>query len=450
MLQIRPYDEVTHAGDLRYIQLTVAGQEPQRLGAQAAPDSSSSSSVASVQVVVVCNSSSSDSPEYAACAKLSQQLWHYGAGPASLSSAAASGGMKALTSNSARPAGLKASSARVAAAKPNGPASQANGNSNHQPEGFLDARSPVAVSPSLRGDDSAAAGVGASARGASSANRKVAKGRKKPNATLALMQHRRAKAAAEDSEDSNRPHSSQMPQQAGEPTAAGFAPSSTSSIHLQHSTQQSATISSQNGNQRWQASPEEEEEEGSVASSARAPQSQGSSAPRLIHSVWVNFQPDERSNAVLGDDFKHLHGPQWLWQSFGGPNPNAFSPGSFMQANVAAMRAAMTAISRFVPPASRVCELHAGVGVIGLQLASTAQLASLTCVEINPHCAAPLQQSRALLQGALDVRFITAAAGEAAAGDELQSADVLIVDPPRKGLEPDLLQVTVVVSVFRV
>jgi hypothetical protein len=50
----------------------------------------------------------------------------------------------------------------------------------------------------------------------------------------------------------------------------------------------------------------------------------------LLHSVWLNFQPDDDDNRVLGQSWLLLHGQQRGWQGFGGV-PVAVAPGSFIQ-----------------------------------------------------------------------------------------------------------------------
>jgi hypothetical protein len=50
----------------------------------------------------------------------------------------------------------------------------------------------------------------------------------------------------------------------------------------------------------------------------------------LLHSVWLNFQPADDDNRVLGSSWLLLHGQQWGWQGFGGV-PVAVAPGSFIQ-----------------------------------------------------------------------------------------------------------------------
>ena len=49
----------------------------------------------------------------------------------------------------------------------------------------------------------------------------------------------------------------------------------------------------------------------------------------LLHSLWANFQP-ERSNKILGPEWRLLHGPDLAWARLGGADI-AFGPGSFMQ-----------------------------------------------------------------------------------------------------------------------
>lgn len=75
----------------------------------------------------------------------------------------------------------------------------------------------------------------------------------------------------------------------------------------------------------------------------------------------------------MGPDFHHLHGPEDLWQSFGGALVNV-PPGSFVQANFGAMEAALAEVAQNVPPAASVADLHAGVGTIGER-----QCSSMSC-----------------------------------------------------------------------
>jgi hypothetical protein len=56
----------------------------------------------------------------------------------------------------------------------------------------------------------------------------------------------------------------------------------------------------------------------------------GAAASPLLHSVWLNFQPDHGSNKILGSEWLLMQGPEWAWQDFGGVQL-ALAPGSFVQ-----------------------------------------------------------------------------------------------------------------------
>ena len=124
----------------------------------------------------------------------------------------------------------------------------------------------------------------------------------------------------------------------------------------------------------------------------------------------------------------------------------------------------LAAMQRHVPPRSTVVDLHAGVGTIGLSLAATRAPHWVRCVEINGQGLRPFQQSAARLRqqwqaaagGGGSSRSssssTTTTSAEqppgleyhvAAAGSDparwCAGAQVLVCDPPRKGLEPELL-----------
>ena len=74
---------------------------------------------------------------------------------------------------------------------------------------------------------------------------------------------------------------------------------------------------------------------GSAATAAAGGSSSGSNGsnaqpPPLLHSIWVNFQPDTDINRVVGEGWQCLHGPHTGWQDFGGVQM-AVQPDSFVQ-----------------------------------------------------------------------------------------------------------------------
>lgn len=155
-----------------------------------------------------------------------------------------------------------------------------------------------------------------------------------------------------------------------------------------------------------------------------------------LHSLWWNGQP-ERSNAVLGE----------LWQRFAGPEAVSevsfgtrlfYPPGAFGQSHLSLADRIATAASEFIPDEARLVEFYAGVGALGLPLAK--RLRKLTLNELSPASLAGLERGvRELPEDVrARVRVVPGSAGDAA--KELDDAEVVLVDPPRKGLDPALLQ----------
>ncbi len=224
-----------------------------------------------------------------------------------------------------------------------------------------------------------------------------------------------------------------------------------------------------------------------------------SSSPLVaLHSIHANFQP-LKSNAILGPNTVLLHGSSESWThitlpltpssstdtSSSAPStsslppspekaqdlltvPISFDPNSFMQANPSTMTLALQSMRSWITPGSNIVDLHAGVGTIGLVLAASIEnIASLRAVEINPSAEASFWKSwKRLKKEEQDRKSEKTADGGAetserggaaflfslpekveyfvaAAGSDperwVQGADVVILDPPRKGLEPELL-----------
>ena len=99
-----------------------------------------------------------------------------------------------------------------------------------------------------------------------------------------------------------------------------------------------------------------------------------------------------------------------------------------------------------MPPGGELLELYSGVGTFSLALASAARgkarMARMRCVEVSPECAAPFAESRTRLRERfpdapeLDLRIARAQDDPA---EFLAGAETVLVDPPRKGLHPDVL-----------
>jgi len=154
-----------------------------------------------------------------------------------------------------------------------------------------------------------------------------------------------------------------------------------------------------------------------------------------LHSLWWNGNPD-RTNVILGPHWQRLAGPDTVREVIGGVGVH-YPPGAFGQSHLALADRLAALIASWVPDGARVCEFHAGCGALGLGL-----LARVTRLDCNEWAAPGLAGlARGIAERPPTERakvrvFAGRAGGHAALADE---ADVVVVDPPRRGLEPALL-----------
>lgn len=156
-----------------------------------------------------------------------------------------------------------------------------------------------------------------------------------------------------------------------------------------------------------------------------------------LHGLFFNGQP-ERSNAILGPHWQHMAGQAATHEHIGGASV-FFPPGAFGQANLELADRLVAGVHAHVPDGARVLECYAGTGAIGLGLAG--RVARLAMNERSPHGLAGLRlgidalgaDARARVQVIEGSADATVAALSGARGP-----DVVIVDPPRRGLDAGL------------
>jgi 23S rRNA (uracil1939-C5)-methyltransferase len=114
------------------------------------------------------------------------------------------------------------------------------------------------------------------------------------------------------------------------------------------------------------------------------------------------------------------------------------SASAFFQANRAVAALAYAAIARAlaVRAGERVVDAYAGVGGIALTLAPAA--AEVIGIESHAGAVADATASAAL-NGAANARFVAADAAAGLAAHVGERADVIVLNPPRKGCEPAVL-----------
>ena len=214
----------------------------------------------------------------------------------------------------------------------------------------------------------------------------------------------------------------------------------------------------------------------------------------LFHSVWVNYNPSSRyNNAITGrgeQAWKLMFGERYAREivatNMNSPPQLMFPPFVFRQANICAFTNIICNIRNWIQdmvdkkyPVSdksisdtheqvaaeksskkrkaalllqsnnddgkvrgvKCVELYAGVGTIGLNCLDL--LSELNCSDENPHnlaCfeAARLSMSPESIQDRASYR--SEPAGAVAASGGLRGFELILVDPPRKGLDDEVLQ----------
>ena len=148
----------------------------------------------------------------------------------------------------------------------------------------------------------------------------------------------------------------------------------------------------------------------------------------------------KKGNAVLGDKFITLYGPGYIEDTLCGLNFR-LSPRSFYQVNHhQAQRLYETAIEKAgITKNDTVLDLYCGVGTITLAMASAA--GKVIGVEVIPQAVEDARDN-ARRNGIENAEFFCGDAGQAALELERNGVrpDVVVVDPPRKGLNADTIE----------
>lgn len=154
-----------------------------------------------------------------------------------------------------------------------------------------------------------------------------------------------------------------------------------------------------------------------------------------LNGLWWNGNP-ERTNVILGPSFWHHSGREVVEERLGGARV-FFPPAAFGQNNQELFAQLLEHVRGLIPPGRDVVELYAGCGAIGLGLVERSR--SVLFNELGAASLAGLARGIDALPRELGARVRVIAGSAETAAPAIGPDSVVIVDPPRKGLEPSLL-----------
>jgi 23S rRNA (uracil1939-C5)-methyltransferase len=152
--------------------------------------------------------------------------------------------------------------------------------------------------------------------------------------------------------------------------------------------------------------------------------------------LWFNANL-ERSNTILGPDFVNWCGPESVVEHFGGAAVH-YPPGAFGQNNLDMAQNIIEHLRAQIPDGARVTEFYAGVGAIGLSV--LARAGEIRMNEAGAQSLRGLKLGVAQLDAANRAKISVVPGPAGAACLAASGSEVVIADPPRKGLDPELAE----------
>ncbi|MBQ2082533.1 MAG: 23S rRNA (uracil(1939)-C(5))-methyltransferase RlmD [Lachnospiraceae bacterium] len=167
-------------------------------------------------------------------------------------------------------------------------------------------------------------------------------------------------------------------------------------------------------------------------------------------SISLNINK-EKGNVILGEKIENLYGPGYITDMIG-PLSFRINPLAFFQVNPIQTEKLYKKALEFADLKGNetVWDIYCGIGTISLFLAQKA--GSVRGIEIIPEAVENAKEN-ALLNGFTNTNFYTGTAEELLPRiyeKEQKGADVIVVDPPRKGCGQSLLETIVKMQPSRV
>lgn len=149
-----------------------------------------------------------------------------------------------------------------------------------------------------------------------------------------------------------------------------------------------------------------------------------------LQGLWWNGNP-ERANTILGPLWEHVAGEAALRENLGGIDV-FLPPGAFGQSHASLFEELAVRARDCVPDGARVLELFAGTGAIGLGLLG--RCAHVAMNEISAHGLEGLARGIAARPPEERARAEMIPGDAAELRARIADADVVVVDPPRRGV----------------
>jgi 23S rRNA (uracil1939-C5)-methyltransferase len=168
-----------------------------------------------------------------------------------------------------------------------------------------------------------------------------------------------------------------------------------------------------------------------------------------VHSIWQNVN-EERTSLVLGEQMIKLWGNEVIYEMIGSVR-YAISARSFFQVNPVQTKPLYETVLAYAGLTGKevVIDAYCGIGTISLYLARHAR--RVLGVELLPDAVADAR-ANARLNGIANADFVVGRAEAVLPAWRAEGidADVIVVDPPRKGCEAALLEALVAMRPQRI
>jgi 23S rRNA (uracil1939-C5)-methyltransferase len=164
-----------------------------------------------------------------------------------------------------------------------------------------------------------------------------------------------------------------------------------------------------------------------------------------VKSIWQNVNP-ARGNVILGKKWSRLAGVEYLSERIGDITYR-LSPGSFLQSNLGTTEIVYQKIMESLHLSSddEMADLYSGLGSIALQLAGQSKRV-VAIEEFAP--AVEDARANAALNNIGNCEFLCGRAEDQLI--KIKSADAVVLDPPRQGAAPGVIEAIVSLSPSRI